>query len=442
MGNHLPLTQAQKEYIYREKLAGRTLAVLAEKIDCSIHCVRKWWRVGRNQGLEGLRRVRRGRGPSKGVLSRFSPEVAERAVALKRAHPGWGAKRVRIALQQDTTLQGLPLPGPSRLATLFKEQCPECVATRKVRKPSVAALPPAITAHEVWQLDSQEGIVLANGDIATICNIRDPVGAAMIASRAFSVPTEKRWRKLTWTEVREVLRQGFTEWRTLPDEVRTDNELGLAGGPNDPFPGKLTLWIVGLGVRHRCIRPGRPTDQPQIERNHRTLNGLAFSAAALADLEHLQQALDGERQVYNTAYPSQASDCAGRSPLTAHPELLQPRRYYDPSMELGLFDLQRVYDYLSTFTFKRTINASAQVSLGRTFYSLGKSFIREQAITTVMVRFDPQTGEWVFCSEDGVELTRRPLKGLDVPTLTGLDSTHVQETPVVQLTLPFLIPAG
>jgi hypothetical protein len=33
--------------------------------------------------------------------------------------------------------------------------------------------------------------------VATLLNIRDPVGALMIASRAFVVTTEKRYRKLT-----------------------------------------------------------------------------------------------------------------------------------------------------------------------------------------------------------------------------------------------------
>lgn len=70
--------------------------------------------------------------------------------------------------------------------------------------------------------------------------------AAVIASRAFSVKTKHHWRKLKWTEVRGVLREAFIEWQTLPDGVQTGNELGLAGGPNDPFPGRLTLWLVGL----------------------------------------------------------------------------------------------------------------------------------------------------------------------------------------------------
>ncbi len=80
------------------------------------------------------------------------------------------------------------------------------------------------------------GIRLADGTIASVCNVRDPVGAAIIASRAFPVQTEKHWRKLQWTEVREVLRAGFTEWQTLPDGVVTDNELSLGAAPPIPSP--------------------------------------------------------------------------------------------------------------------------------------------------------------------------------------------------------------
>ena len=126
---------------------------------------------------------------------------------------------------------------------------------RKPRPPRPPSPSRATGVHEIWQVDIQEGIRLADGTIASVCNIRDPVGAAIIAGRAFPVQTEKHWRKLQWTEVREVLRAGFTEWQTLPDGVMTDNELSLGGSPTDPFPGLFTLWLVGLGVRHIFIVP-------------------------------------------------------------------------------------------------------------------------------------------------------------------------------------------
>lgn len=438
MSNRRPLSQEEKERIYLGKLKGQTLPELAAEVGCSVECARKWWRVGRERGLEGLRAPRRGRGCT-GTLSQFDPRVAEQALTYKRAHRRWGADRVLVELDQQPELKGLALPGRSRLSTFFKERCPECVAERKSRPQPVPRLPDATGVHEIWQLDSQEKILLTNGEVATICNIRDPVGAAMIASRAFSVKTPRHWRKLDWTEVRQVLRDACTEWQTLPDAVQTDNELGLAGGPNDPFPGQLTLWLVGLGVRHRFIRPGCPTDQPHIERNHQTLDGWTLDEKARIDLAHLQQALDRERKVYNHWFPSRASDCAGRPPLTAHPELLRPRRPYQPEQELALFDIQHVYDYLATFTFKRKVSASGQVSLGRRMYSLGKKLVRERKIETVLARFDPIDKQWVFLTEAKAELVRRPPKGLNIQTLTGLEPQAVELPQPLQLTLPFLV---
>jgi hypothetical protein len=285
----------------------------------------------------------------------------------------------------------------------------------------------------LWQLDSQEGLRLKSGEVATICNIRDPVGGAMIVSCAFSVRTKSRWRKLEWTEVQAVLRKAFTEWQTLPDGIQTDNELGLAGASNDPFPGKLTLWLVGLGVVHRFSRPGRPTDQPHIERSHRTLRDWTTDEEAMIDVEHLQQRLDRECYVHNHLYPSQASDCAGQPPLTAHPELLTPRRPYHPDLEIDLFDQQRVYDHLAQYTFKRTVSAAARVSLGRQNYSLGKKLVREHNIKTVLARLDQCSAEWIFFTKEGEELLRRPLIGLDLNTLTGFNPPAVMATRPIQL---------
>jgi transposase InsO family protein len=438
MGNRETLGQAEKERIYHGKLKGQTIPELAHALDCSRECVRKWWRVGRDHGLEGLRASRTGRGPS-GRLSRFDPRVAQRTLELKRANRGWGAQRLLIELIIDADLQGLPLPCASSLAAFFKAHCPECISSRTPREHSSPPLQ-ATEAHQVWQLDSQERVLLTNGEIATICNIRDPYGAAIIASQAFEVRTERAHRKLKWTEVRQVLRQAFTEWQTLPDCIQTDNELGLAGAPREPYPGRLTLWLVGLGIQHRFIRPGRPTDQPQIERNHRTIDGLALNEAALLDMAHLQTALDRERQVYNFEFPSHASDCQGQPPLTAHPELRHSRRTYHPDHELAIFDLQRVLDYLATFTFERKLNSANQVRIGREVYYFSAALIPDGSSKEILVRLDPVFNQWVFSvkiHDVESEFARRPTKTLNVHVLTDLEPQKAQAVQPFQLSLAF-----
>ncbi len=439
-----PLTPTERVAIYEGKLQGKSLRELAHQYHCATVTARKCWRIGRQCGVVGLHAVPRGRGPS-GILSQFDPQVAACAEALKRAHPGWGAQRVLLDLRHTTDLQGLALPSASRLAVFFKARCPDCVASHRQNPPPAQGCK-AKAVHEVWQLDNQEGVRLANGVVAIICNIRDPFGAAPITSQAFAGQTAKRWRKLEVAEFRQVLRAGFTEWHTLPDSVWTDNELRLIGNPSSDFPSHLTLYLVGLGIKHEFIRPGQPTDQAQVERGHRTLDAWAVAADGAQDLAQLQQALDHERQVYLHEFPCQASDCAGRPPLVAHPDLLRPRRYYAPALELALFDIQRVYDFLATFTFERRISTSGCISLGHQV-SFGRPLVRrlKEQGKAMWVRCDPQRHEWVVYRKPTreepaeVELARRPIRDLSVETLTGLQPAALPPAPQpLQLTLPFL----
>jgi transposase len=433
--NQKKLTQAEREQIYLLKRTGQTFPQIAQALDISPACVRKWWRRGRDQGMLGLLERKRGR-PIAGALSTFSPQVRETSLKLKREHKRWGANRVLIELQKDPALSGLALPGRNRLYAFFHQECPECLSIWTHHK-EVPPTPDATAVHEEWQVDHQEGHRLLDGSIATVCNIRDPYGAAMIASQAFSVKTEKHWRKLTWEEVRQVLRAGFVEWQTLPDSVLTDNEMGLGGNPNDPFPSWLSLYLAGLGIKHNFIRSHQPTDQPQVERNHRTLDGLTEDESSRQDLASFQQSLDRERQLYNYEFPCRASDCGGYPPLQAHPELTHPRRPYQAELEAILFDMRRVYHYLAGFTFERKVNRNGQVTLKGHHYTVGLAHKEKQ----ILVRLDEQTQEWIFLERDEQgqeqELNRRPLFGLDFFSLTGLEKPEcLAYLPPIQLTLP------
>ncbi len=107
-------------------------------------------------------------------------------------------------------------------------------------------------------------------------------------------------------------------------------------------------------------------------------------------------------------------------------------------VELALFDIQRVYNFLAAFTFQRKVNAVGQVSLGRRLYSVGRAWAGQ----SLVLRFDPRQREWVFYAEmDGEEreIARRAPKGLDVETLTGLNPDDFALTAPIQLTLPCFV---
>ena len=431
MGHREALTPAEKEKIYWKKLAGTPLASIASDLGCSYECARKWWRVGRDGGLAALRAKRAGR-QTTGILSQFSERVRQRALELKRSHTRWGAARVLVELQQDDELNKDKLPSVSRLSAYFKQVCPECIKQYKPKRDPPSKPQRPLQVHEVWQMDAQECHRLGDGQIATVCSIRDPVGANVVATDAFAVQTEARWRKLTIDELRDVFRQGFTRWATLPDVIQTDNETRFGGHQSDSFPTLLTLWFVGLGIEHRFSRPGKPTDQAQVERQHRTLDGWTDSINDRATLNNFKDALQRELDVHNRLLSSRASTCNKRAPLVAFPQLSKSRRPYCPESERHLFSLRRVYDYLADSRFPRKASASGQVRIGRSRYNIGRRFANRE----LTVRLDADACQWCFCdAHDESELHRSPAQGLDIQTLTGLDPL-TQSTPELPFQLP------
>ena len=102
-----------------------------------------------------------------------------------------------------------------------------------------------------------------------------------------------------------------------------------------------------------------------------------------------------------------------------------------------LFDLQRVFDFLASFTFDRKVNRNGQVTLKGHHYTVGLAHKEKN----IQVRLAPLTQEWIFLETDAqgqvLELGRRALVGIDFETLTELEQPSNPLTlPPIQLTLP------
>jgi len=269
-------------------------------------------------------------------------------------------------------------------------------------------------------MDFKMGLPLDDGSQANLHSVRDVVGEVSIMERV--TPAGEAGRKpprVSVAEARQTLRAGFTLWETLPQRVRTDNEAVFVGKTGDPFPGAFTLYLVGLGIGHETIRPGKPTQNAAVERSHRTVcDYIGDQASTIAELQSTLQSA-----VHELAFdlPSRAKGCAGQPPVVAHPDLLQPTgRPYRPEHELALFDLQRVDSYLATLTWQRTVGKNGQVCIGgyHCYYSVGRAY----AGGDVLVRFDPTDRHFVFYQPEQPEheIGRCPARGLDVESLTGL----------------------
>ena len=184
------------------------------------------------------------------------------------------------------------------------------------------------------------------------------------------------------------------------------------------FPSFLLLWLVGLGITPIINRPHRPTDNAQVER----CNGIWFEQVArgqrYATLQAVQRASDQARSNRLAALPSRNRHCAGRAPLVALPQLAHAPRPFHPDHEPQAFHMARIYHYLSTWLWHRSVDKTGQFSLGGRNHRIGSAY-RGQVIT---LHFDPQSRLFIACHLDGHELLRFALATITPDYICGTGS--------------------
>jgi hypothetical protein len=141
------------------------------------------------------------------------------------------------------------------------------------------------------------------------------------------------------------LRRAFLSYG-LPQRLSLDH--GSAFFDNtcpSPFPTRLHLWLLALGVEVVFIRVRRPTDHGAVERMHQTMSNQALVGQRWESAEQLWRGLDTSRARLNQLMPMRALQ--QQAPLQAFPQAASSGRLYRPEWEEQLLDLSRVYAYLA-----------------------------------------------------------------------------------------------
>jgi hypothetical protein len=222
----------------------------------------------------------------------------------------------------------------------------------------------------------------------------------------------------------------FAEWG-LPDQIGVDHDtVFYDNGSKSPFPTRLHLWLLALGVSFVFGRMGCATDQGMTERSHQLWAQQVLVGQEFVSWEALYQALRQRREFLNIHLP-----CASLSevpPLVAHPEAHTPRRLYRPEWEAELLNLSRIYAYLAQGRWFRLVSGVGTVSLGGQVYMLSRAWARQQ----VEITFDTSDKHLIFRSADGQHAKRLPIQGITVQTLMG-EMGPLVHLPMFQLALPF-----
>lgn len=234
---------------------GRSVSEVAQRWGVSRQSVHAWLRRYEEGGLAGLE-PRSSRPVS---CPHQMPGVAEaRVLELRRAHPGWGPRRILYDLQQ---VAGAGEVVPSRSAIyrcLVRAGLIEPQARR--RRDEHWKRWERGAAMGLWQMDVVGGFVLADGRRAKALTGIDDHSRFCVSAY------------LTYRETAQRVCDGLAlAMRThgVPEEILTDNGKVFTGRFNKP-PVEVLFDRVCRenGITHRLTQPRSPTTTGKVERFH------------------------------------------------------------------------------------------------------------------------------------------------------------------------------
>ena len=248
----------------------------------------KWLRRYQQAGPAGL--TDQSRRPHRSV-GQTAPPLEVAVVALRQAHPAWGARKLRRRLQ---ALGWARVPAASTVTAILHRH---------------ALIPPAGAGagpgpwqrferpapNELWQMDFK-------GRIATLAGFGHPLTVLDDHSR-FNLCLQVLPNQQT-AGVQGRLTATFRTYG-LPDALLVDNGSPWGDDADHPWT-PLTAWLVRVGTQVAHSAPYHPQTLGKDERFHRTLAAEVLSTRQWRDLVHCQGACDRWRTVYNTERPHEA----------------------------------------------------------------------------------------------------------------------------------------
>lgn len=393
MSSYRTTTCSQRVAIIEMQQAGASYELIAKQFALNYYTVRKWCRRFRDGNWTAVFPLRQRK---KGILSQFHPLVRYSALRLKRKHPGWGADKILLEMSRTVSLKSLRLPKRSSLNRYYQSFAPRLSKHRPSRNQRPQANIAQLSGvHQLWQMDFKGEVRL--GDVGKVkpFMVCDAYSSAPLACLIHS---GKRGA-IRMSDVQADLRKVFSDWG-LPNAIRMDRDPLWVGSTRLEFPSRLLLWLIGLDVLPIINRAGRPTDNAQIER----CNGIWFEQVgreqSYTEIQQVQSSSDLARHDRLFYLPSANPHCHGQAPALALPELLVPLRPYQPDNEAQLFQMSRVYQHLSLWTWHRLVDSSGQISLSGHSERLGYSLAGQ----VVKLLFDPQSQLFLAYSLTGTLL--------------------------------------
>jgi putative transposase len=220
--------------------------------------------------------------------------IAERCLAVRRAHRTWGPVKVRAWLERHEA--EMVWPAASTMGELF-DRAGLTVKRRLRRRSPPSSVPFAHcgAANEVWCMDFKGWFLTGDGSRCEPLTLSDAHSRYLLRCQAvMRTDTEHVW---------PVLDAAFREFG-LPHRLRSDNGSPFASRGAGGL-SRLSVMVIKAGVVPERIMPGKPQQNGRLERLHLTLLQDTAAPPARSLRQQLKRFKDFQR-LYNEERPHQA----------------------------------------------------------------------------------------------------------------------------------------
>ena len=271
----------------REYLEGiESMSALCRKYEISRPTGYKW--VERYTETSDVRDL--SRAPKTHPL-KTDPEIEAQILALRKEHPGTGAKKLRRILLN----RGLKMPCTSTVNAILKRN--DCITVEATLAAQHYRRFEASEPNNLWQADFKGNFAMLNGSRCYPLNILDDHTRFCLCSAA----QDNERLEDTMANFTRIFKQ-----YGLPRALLCDN--GNPWGTSQSVGyTRFEVWLMDLDILPMHGRALHPQTQGKEERFNGSLKRekLAF-VGDIADLVHAQIILDEYREFYNNERPHEA----------------------------------------------------------------------------------------------------------------------------------------
>ena len=271
------------------------MAALCRRFGVNRRSGYKWRERYRSEGVAGL--VDRSRAPRHHPQA-MSAAIAERCLAVRRAHPTWGPVKVRAFLMRCEP--AIAWPAASSIGALFDRE--GLTVKRRLRRrgpPADAPFAACAQANAVWAIDFKGWFLTGDGTHCEPLTLCDAHSRYLLRCQALArSDAEHVW---------PVVDAAFREFG-LPQRLRSDNGPPFASSGAGGL-SQLAVKVIKAGVVPERIAPGKPQQNGRLERLHLTLLQDTAKPPARSLREQLER-LRAFQRLYNEERPHAALENA------------------------------------------------------------------------------------------------------------------------------------